>query len=131
MDWSQILNWFGDNKEGKIESSYTFKATLQFKNPSVDTVFQYLFNPKDVTLSDGTVIPAETVWFDWGMQDQRLYFTYHTSTQYHRFVSAKTNFDTSTIYSIYFVLYNEGQNGAFGVRTDFSDTMIALETKEV
>ena len=131
MDWSQILNWFGDNKEGKIESSYTFKATLQFKNPSVDTVFQYLFNPKDVTLSDGTVIPAETVWFDWGMQDQRLYFTYHTSSQYHRFISAKTEFDDKTIYSIYFVLYNEGQNGAFGVRTNFSDTMIALETKEV
>ena len=24
-DWSQILNWFGDNKDGKIESSYTVK----------------------------------------------------------------------------------------------------------
>jgi hypothetical protein len=131
MDWSQILNWFGDNKEGKIESSYTFKATLQFKHPDVDTVFQYLYNPKDVTLSDGTVIPAETVWFDWGIQDHRLYFTYHTSSQYHRFVSAKTDFDDKTIYSIYFVLYNEGQNGAFGIRTNFSDTMIALETKEV
>lgn len=130
-DWSQILNWFGDNKDGKIESSYTFKATLQFKNPSVDTVFQYLFNPYDVTLSDGTVIPAESVWFDWGIQDQRLYFTYHTTSQYHRFVSAKMTFDDSTIYSFYFVLYNEGHNGAFGVRTNFSETMLAVETKEV
>ena len=129
-DWSQILNWFGDNKDGKIESSYTFKATLQFKRPNVDTVFQYLYNPKSVTLSDGTVIPAEAVWFDWGIQDNRLYFTYHTTTQYRRFVSAKTDFDDKTIYSIYFVLYNEGQNGAFGIRTNFSDTMIALETKE-
>lgn len=130
-DWSQILNWFGDNKDGKIESSYTFKATVQFKNPSVDTVFQYLYNPKDVTLKDGTVIPAEAVWFDWGIQDQRLYFTYHTTSQYHRFVSAKTAFDNETIYSIYFVLYNEGQDGAFGVRTNFSDSMIAIDTKEV
>jgi len=129
-DWSQILDWFGDNKDGKIESSYTFKATVQFKNPSVDTVFQYLYNPNDVTLSDGTVIPAESVWFDWGIQDQRLYFTYHTTSQYHRFISAKTSFDNETIYSIYFVLYNEGQNGAFGIRTNFSDTMIAIDTKE-
>ena len=129
-DWSQILNWFGDNKEGKIESSYTFKATVQFKYADTDTVFQYLFNPEDVTLSDGTVVPKESVWFDWGIQDGRLYFTYHTTSQYKRFVSAKVNFDTTTIYSIYFVLYNEGQNGAFGIRTNFSDTMIAIETKE-
>lgn len=129
-DWSQILNWFGDNKDGTIDSSYTFKATVQFKNPSVDTVFQYLFNDKDVTLSDGTVIQAETVWFDWGIQNQRLYFTYHTSSQYHRFISAKTEFDNKTIYSIYFVLYNDGHSGAFGIRTNFSDTMIALDTKE-
>jgi hypothetical protein len=129
-DWSQILNWFGDNKEGKIESSYTFKATVQFKYADTDTVFQYLFNPEDVTLSDGTVVPKESVWFDWGIQDGRLYFTYHTTSQYKRFVSAKVDFDTTTIYSIYFVLYNEGQNGAFGIRTNFSDTMIAIETKE-
>lgn len=129
-DWSQILNWFGDNKAGKIESSYTFKATVQFKYADTDTVFQYLFNPEDVTLSDGTVVPKESVWFDWGIQDGRLYFTYHTTSQYKRFVSAKVDFDTTTIYSIYFVLYNEGQNGAFGIRTNFSDTMIAIETKE-
>ena len=130
-NWSQILEWFGDNKEGKIESSYTFKATMQFKNTDSDTVFQYLYNPNDVTLSDGTVIPAETVWFDWGIQDKRLYFTYHTSSQYHRFTSAKIELDNTTIYSFYFVLYNEGQNGAFGVRTNFSETMLALETKEL
>jgi len=94
-------------------------------------VFQYLYNPTDVTLSDGTVIPAETVWFDWGIQDKRLYFTYHTSSQYHRFTSAKLELDDTTIYSFYFVLYNEGQNGAFGVRTNFSETMMALETKEL
>lgn len=129
--WSQILNWFGDNKDGKIESSYTFKATVQFIRPNVDTVFQYLFNPNEETLSDGTVIPAESVWFDWGIQNNRLYFTYHTTTQYRRFVSAKVDFDDKTIYSIYFVLYNEGANGAFGIRTNFSKTMIALETKEV
>jgi hypothetical protein len=130
-NWSQILEWFGDNKEGKIESSYTFKATLQFKNPDADTVFQYLYNPEDVELSDGTVIPKETVWFDWGIQDKRLYFTYHTSSQYHRFTSAKLELDDITIYSFYFVLYNEGQDGAFGVRTNFSETMLALETKEL
>ena len=129
-DWSQILNWFGDNKDGKIESSYTFKAVLQFKQLN-DTVFQYLYNPKDVTLSDGTVIPAGAVWFDWGMMDGRLYFTYHTTSMYKRFVSEKVNCDTKTIYSFYFVLYDEGNKGAFGVKTNFSETMIALGTKEV
>ena len=129
-NWSQILNWFGDNAEGKIESSYTFKATLQFTTQG-DTVFQYLYNPEDVTLSDGTVIPAEAVWFDWGIQDSRLYFTYHTTSKFKRFISKKCVFDNNTIYSFYFVLYNEGDSGSFGVKTNFSETMIALETKEV
>lgn len=129
-DWSQILNWFGDNAGGIIESSYTFKATLQFTELG-DTVFQYLYNPEDVTLSDGTVIPKGTVWFDWGIMDNRLYFTFHTSSMHKTFRSDEFDFDTETIYSFYFVLYNHGENGAFGVKTNFSDTMVAINTEEI
>lgn len=128
-DWSHILNWFGDNKEGKIEESYTFKATLQFKQ-QCDTVFQYLYNPEDVTLSDGTVIPKGEVWFDWGVSDGKLYFAYHTTSMFKRFESEPIRCDNTTIYSFYFVLYDEGKKGAFGVKTNFSETMIALRTTE-
>lgn len=129
-DWSQILDWFGNNKEGTIESSYTFKATLQFTEQG-DTIFQYLYNPNDVELSDGTIIPAGGVWFDWGIMDGRLYFTYHTSSLHKTFQSDSFTYDNTTIYSFYFVLYNNGMNGAFGVKTNFSETMIALPTNEV
>lgn len=131
-DWSQILDWFGDNKDGTIESSYTFKATLQFQESVPgDTLFQYLYNPEDTTLSDGTVIPAETVWFDWGVMDSKLYFTYHTSSQYRTFETETFEFDNQMIYSFYFVLYDHGKKGIFGVKTNLNDTMVALKTVEV
>ena len=131
-DWSQILNWFGDNKEGTIESPYTFKATLQFhESVPGDTLFQYLYNPNDVTLEDGTVIPAESVWFDWGVMDSKLYFTYHTTTQDHTFETETFEFDNQMIYSFYFVLYDHGKKGIFGVKTNLNDTMVALKTVEV
>lgn len=130
--WSQILEWFGDNKEGKIDSPFTFRAILQFKEDTPgDTVFQYLYNPDDVTLADGTVIPAEEVWFDWGVMDSKLYFTFKTTTQFRTFETDTFEFDNQVIYSFYFVLYDGGQSGKFGVKTNFSDTMIALETHEV
>lgn len=130
--WSQILNWFGDNKEGTIESPYTFKATLQFhESVPGDTLFQYLYNPDDVTLEDGTVIPAESVWFDWGVMDSKLYFTYHTTTQNRTFETETFEFDNQMIYSFYFVLYDHGRQGIFGVKTNLNDTMVALKTTEV
>lgn len=128
-DWSQILNWFGDNREGTIESSYTFKATLQFTEQG-DTIFQYLYNPEDVKLKDGTIIKAGEVWFDWGIMDNRLYFTYHTSSQFKTFRSEEFRFDNETIYSFYFVLYNSGANGQFGIKTNLNDTMVAIPTAE-
>ena len=128
-DWSQIVNWFGDNKDGAIESDFTFKATLQFTSQG-DTVFQYLYNPEDVTLADGTVIKAGEVWFDWGIMDNRLYFTYHTSSEYHTFRTDEYAFDNDAIYSFYFVLYDKGHSGAFGVKINFSDTMVAVKTYE-
>lgn len=131
-DWSQIIEWFGDNKEGTIDNPFTFKATLQFKESTPgDTVFQYLYNPADVTLEDGTVIPAGEVWFDWGVMDSKLYFTYKTTTQYHTFETDTFEFDNKTIYSFYFVLYNSGASGMFGVKTNLNDTMVALITHEV
>lgn len=130
--WSQILNWFGDNKDGTIGSPYTFKATLQFhESVPGDTLFQYLYNPDDVTLEDGTVIPAESVWFDWGVMDSKLYFTYHTTTQSKTFETETFEFDNQMIYSFYFVLYDHGQRGIFGVKTNLNDTMVALKTVEV
>lgn len=130
--WSQILNWFGDNKDGTIGSPYTFKATLQFhESVPGDTLFQYLYNPDDVTLEDGTIIPAESVWFDWGVMDSKLYFTYHTTTQSKTFETETFEFDNQMIYSFYFVLYDHGQRGIFGVKTNLNDTMVALKTVEV
>ena len=130
VDWSKILNWFGDNANGDIESSYTFKATIQFvEDAPGDTIFQYLSND-ETTLSDGTVIPEGEVWFDWGMMNGRLYFTYHTSSKYKTFVSDVINPNKETIYSFYFALYDKGDKGMFGVKTNFSDTMIALNTVE-
>ena len=130
VDWSKILNWFGDNANGDIESSYTFKATIQFvEDAPGDTIFQYLSND-ETTLSDGTVIPEGEVWFDWGMMNGRLYFTYHTSSKYKTFVSDLIHPNKETIYSFYFALYDKGDKGMFGVKTNFSDTMIALNTVE-
>lgn len=130
VDWSKILNWFGDNANGDIESSYTFKATIQFvEDAPGDTIFQYLSND-ETTLSDGTVIPAGEVWFDWGMMNGRLYFTYHTSSKYKTFVSDVIHPNKETIYSFYFALYDKGDKGMFGVKTNFSETMIALNTVE-
>lgn len=130
VDWSKILNWFGDNANGDIESSYTFKATIQFvEDAPGDTIFQYLSNDA-TTLSDGTVIPEGEVWFDWGMMNGRLYFTYHTSSKYKTFVSDVIQPNKETIYSFYFALYDKGDKGMFGVKTNFSDTMIALNTVE-
>lgn len=130
VDWSKILNWFGDNANGDIESSYTFKATIQFvEDAPGDTIFQYLSND-ETTLSDGTVIPEGEVWFDWGMMNGRLYFTYHTSSKYKTFVSDVIHPNKETIYSFYFALYDKGDKGMFGVKTNFSDTMIALNTVE-
>lgn len=127
--WSRILEWFGDNAEGKITSPFTFKATLQFKEAVPgDTVFQYLYNPDDVTLSDGTVIEAGDVWFDWGIMDSCLYFTYKTSSKFMTYRTKPFEFDNKAIYSFYFVLYDGGDNGVFGVKTNLRDTMIALET---
>jgi hypothetical protein len=93
-------------------------------------VFQYLYNPDDVTLEDGTVIPAGEVWFDWGVMDSRLYFTYKTTTQFRTFRTDTFEFDNKAIYSFYFVLYNGGESGSFGVKTNLNDTMIALTTYE-
>ena len=130
VDWSKILNWFGDNAKGDIESSYTFKATIQFvEDTPGDTIFQYLSND-ETTLSDGTVIPEGEVWFDWGMMNGRLYFTYHTASKYKTFVSDVINPNKETIYSFYFALYDKGDKGMFGVKTNFSETMIALNTVE-
>ena len=63
--------------------------------------------------------------------NNRLYFTFHTATMHKTFRTDEYDFDTETIYSFYFVLYNHGENGAFGVKTNFSDTMVAVNTFEV
>ena len=128
VNWARILDWFGDNSTGTIESPYTFKATLQFTEDTPgDTVFQYLSND-ETTGTDGKTIPAGTVWFDWGIEDSALYFTFHTSSLYRTFVSETLTLDSTTIYAFYFVLYKGGTQGMFGMKTNLSDTMTALTT---
>lgn len=130
VNWDKILNWFGDNSSGEIESPYTFKATIQFtEDVPGDTIFQYLSNDQ-TTLADGTVIPEGEVWFDWGMMNNRLYFTYHTSSKLKTFVSDIIEPNNQTIYSFYFALYDKGNSGIFGVKTNFSETMVILNTIE-
>ena len=64
-------------------------------------------------------------------RNSKLYFTYHTTTQSRTFETETFEFDNQMIYSFYFVLYDHGKRGIFGVKTNLNDTMVALKTVEV
>ena len=77
VNWNKILDWFGTNN-GLNESPFTFKIILQFtESPVPDTIFQFLAN-NETTDSNGNIIPAGEVFFDWGIIDSQLYFTIKT-----------------------------------------------------
>lgn len=130
VQWNKILDWFGTNN-GLNESPFTFQNILQFKySPVPDTIFQYLVND-ETTTTDGTIIPAGEVFFDWGLIDSRLYFTFKTygsDSLFYTFTS-KNQLDLNNvdIYKFVFVLYDNGNAGTFGYTIN-NGTMIALET---
>lgn len=131
VSWNRILDWFGTN-DGLHESPFTFSIILQFNSqPIVDTVFQYLVNNESVD-SDGNVIPAGEVFFDWGLIDSKLYFsfrTYGTNALSYVFSSKDqlTFLNSSDIYKFEFVLYDSGHEGMFGYTINSGPT-VALET---
>jgi hypothetical protein len=130
VEWNKILNWFGTN-DGLNESPFSFKIILQFNDdPVPDTIFQFLTND-ETTDSDGNVIPAGEVYFDWGLIDSQLYFTfktYGTDALYYTFKTKnKLVLNNTDIYKFTFVLYDEGYSGMFGYSVN-GGAMIALET---
>ncbi len=130
VEWNRILNWFGTNN-GEMEQPFTFKSILQFKQqPIEDTIFQYLSN-LETTDKDGNVIPEGEVWFDWGIIDSKLYFTFKTYGENSLFWTYTTEkqieLNNTDIYTFTFVLYDKGNSGIFGYSINQSP-MIALTT---
>jgi hypothetical protein len=131
IQWDRILNWFGSN-DGQMEQPFTFKSMLQFKEePVVDTIFQYLSN-LETTDKDGNIIPEGEVWFDWGIIDSKLYFTFKTYGENSQFWTYTTkeplSFNNTDIYTFTFVLYDKGNSGMFGYSIN-QGPMIALNTE--
>jgi len=127
--WTKILDWFGTNN-GLHESPFTFSINLQFNdNPPVDTVFQYLVNDQSED-SEGNVIPAGEVFFDWGLIDSKLYFSFKTygtkALAYYFTTKDSLTLNDTDIYKFIFVSYNEGHDGIFGYSTNGGAT-VALE----
>lgn len=130
VQWNKILDWFGTNN-GLNESPYTFQSILQFKNnPVADTIFQYLVN--DETTQNNVVIPSGEVFFEWGIIDSKLYFTFKTYGDNALFYTYTTKnqlvLNKNDIYKFVFVLYDNGHAGAFGYTIN-NGAMIALETE--
>jgi len=131
VDWNQILDWFGTDN-GLNENPFTFAITLQFNdNPPPDTVFQYLLNTETED-SEGNTIPAGAVFFDWGMVDSKLYFSFKTYGTYalaYTFMTLnEIAFNNTDIYKIVFILYEKGNAGVFGYTVN-GGAMIALDTE--
>lgn len=133
VSWNQILDWFGTN-DGLNENPFTFSITLQFNDdPPVDTVFQYLVNDETPD-ADGVVIPAGEVFFDWGIIDRKLYFsfkTYGTNALSYVFTSnTQLTLNNTDIYKFQFVLYDEGNAGMFGYSVNDGVTVALTATRE-
>lgn len=129
VQWDKIIDWFGTDN-GENESPYTFQLTLQFRNESItDTVFQTLSNT-ETTKSDGTIIPAGEVFFDWGIIDSKLYFTIKTYGDNAIFQTFRTidsiELNTTDLYTFIFVLYNKGHDGMFGFSVNNDPTTALL-----
>jgi len=132
-NWNQILNWFGTN-DGLNESPFTFNIVLQFKeSPIPDTIFQFLAN-QDTTTESGTAIPAGSVYYDWGITDDKLYYTFKTfgnNALYYTFrIKDKLTLNNVDIYRFVFVLYENGFSGMFGYSTN-GGPLIALQVERI
>ena len=129
--WNKILNWFGTN-DGLNENPFTFSIVLQFiDNSPSDTIFQYLSND-ETTDEEGNTIPAGEVFFEWGIIDSKLFFsfkTYGNDALAYTFTSKNPlDLNNINIYRFLFSLYDEGHAGMFGYSINGGVT-IALETE--
>ena len=130
--WDKIFNWFGTNN-GENENPFTFSIKLKFNDdPPQDTIFQYLSND-ETTDANGNTIPAGEVFFDWGLMDSKLYFSFKTygskSLSYTFTTEKQLTLNNTDIYNFRFVLYDNGHEGIFGYATNDGST-IALSTKK-
>ena len=133
VEWNKIFNWFGTN-DGENENPFTFSITLQFNDdPPPDTIFQYLVND-ETTDAEGNTIPAGEVFFDWGLMDSKLYFsfqTYGTNALSYTFTTEnQLTLNNTDIYNFRFVLYNNGHEGIFGYAINDGSTIILDTIKE-
>ncbi len=132
VQWNKILDWFGTN-DGLHESPFTFQSTLQFTDdPVPDTIFQYLANDEMTDSTHAVIIPAGEVFFDWGIIDSKLYFTFKTYGDNALFYTFTTKYtlalNNTDIYKFVFVSYDSGHAGIFGYTIN-DGPMIALETE--
>ena len=130
--WDKIFNWFGTNN-GENENPFTFSIKLKFNDdPPPDTIFQYLAND-ETTDANGNTIPAGEVFFDWGLMDSKLYFsfkTYGSNALSYTFTTEKqSTLNNTDLYNFRFVLYDNGHEGIFGYATNDGST-VALSTEK-
>lgn len=130
VQWNRVLDWFGTN-DGLNESPFTFQSILQFKEmPVADTIFQYLVNDETPTKA-GVIIPSGEVFFEWGIINSKLYFTFKTyggNSLFYTFTTKdQLELNNTDIYKFVFILYDNGVSGIFGYTIN-DGVMIALET---
>lgn len=129
--WNKILDWFGTDN-GLHETSYTFQCIVQFKDdPVPDTIFQYLSNNEVLDIKGAVLIPEGNVFFDWGIIDSKLYFSFRTygdNELFYTFTTKNTVMLNNTdIYKFVFISYDKGHAGIFGYTIN-DGHMIALDT---
>lgn len=128
VQWNRILSWFGTN-EGLNDTPFTFRTRVQFTNPDPkDCVFQQLENVE----VEG--IPAKSVYFDWGLMQGKLYFsfaTYGANALNYTFQSKNAlTLNNTDIYNFIFGLYDNGKSGIFAYSTNNS-SYVVLETVKI
>ena len=131
VSWNKIFDWFGTNN-GLNENPFTFSITLQFNdNPPPDTIFQYLSN-SETTDSEGALISAGEVYFDWELMDSKLYFSFkkygNQALSYTFTTKNALTLNNIDIYKFTFVLYDSGYAGMFGYSIN-NGVLIALNTE--
>ncbi len=127
VSWNNILTWFGTNN-GLNQSPYTFRIKLQFTQANMkDCVFQQLKNKETAEIPEGSV------YFDWGLMDGKLYFsfaTYGTNALNYTF---KTNqaldLNNTDVYYFMFALYDSGKSGIFAYSINDSDFVVLQNTR--
>lgn len=126
--WNRILTWFGSN-DGLLQSPFTFKIKLQFNENDVsDVIFQQLSNTATQDIPEGKVF------FDWGIMQKALYFsfaTYGTKALNYTFKTTDLlNFNNLDVYEFIFAIYDEGRAGTFAYRIN-EGPYIALNSERI